>query len=170
MRVLQLPGASLVATLGAVALLALVPISSSLADAVPPPPEDAAAQKGSLDPAFEARLKNLETELRCLVCQNQTLADSNAGLAEDLRREVRSLALAGKSDAAIKDYLHERYGNFIFYRPPVEPDTWLLWFGPFVLLLATVAWLVLRIRRTRDVPLPLPESERQRVDELLSKP
>jgi cytochrome c-type biogenesis protein CcmH/NrfF len=80
--------------------------------------------------ALEARLKKLETELRCLVCQNQTLADSNADLASDLRREVRELALAGKNDAEIRDYLVARYGDFVLYDPPLKRTTWLLWFGP----------------------------------------
>jgi cytochrome c-type biogenesis protein CcmH len=83
---------------------------------------------------LDARLKHLETELRCLVCQNQTLADSNAPLAEDLRREVRELAKSGKSDAEIKQYLVARYGDFVLYRPPLQQNTWILWVGPFVLL------------------------------------
>ena len=98
---------------------------------------------------LDARLKRLETELRCLVCQNQTLADSNAPLAEDLRKEVRELAVAGKSDAEIKEYLVARYGDFVLYRPPVQTNTWLLWLGPFVLLGcgATVWFAIVRRRR-----------------------
>jgi len=84
--------------------------------------------------ALDARLKSLELELRCLVCQNQTLADSSAPLAEDLRREVRELAVAGKSDDEIRAFLTARYGDFVLYKPPVQRNTWLLWFGPFVLL------------------------------------
>src|SRR6202035_6080343 len=84
--------------------------------------------------ALDVRLKRLETELRCLVCQNQTLADSNASLAEDLRREVRDLALAGKSDGEIRVYLVARYGDFVLYDPPLKRTTWLLWIGPFALL------------------------------------
>ena len=92
----------------------------------------ALASRRRADPALDARLKRkLETELRCLVCQNQTLADSNAPLAGDLRREVRELAVAGKSDAEIRDYLVARYGDFVLYNPPVKTTTWLLWFGPF---------------------------------------
>ena len=96
--------------------------------------------------ALDFRLKRLESELRCLVCQNQTLADSNADLAADLRREVRALAVAGKSDEEIKAYLVARYGDFVLYDPPVKPITWMLWFGPFALLLvgAVVWWVVLR--------------------------
>ena len=86
------------------------------------------------DTALDARLRKLEEELRCLVCQNQSLADSGAGLADDLRREVRALAVAGKSDEEIKQFLVARYGDFVLYNPPVKSTTWLLWFGPFVLL------------------------------------
>jgi cytochrome c-type biogenesis protein CcmH len=88
------------------------------------------------DPALEARLKAMSQELRCLVCQNATLADSDAPLAEDLRKEIRGQMRAGKSDAEIVDYLVARYGDFVRYRPPVNSNTALLWFGPFLLLLA----------------------------------
>lgn len=87
------------------------------------------------DPALEARLKAMSQELRCLVCQNQTLADSNAPLAEDLRREIRTQMREGKSDQEVIDYLVARYGDFVRYRPPVNSHTALLWFGPFLLLL-----------------------------------
>jgi cytochrome c-type biogenesis protein CcmH len=105
------------------------------------------------DRAFEQRLKALEEELRCLVCQNQSLADSNAPLAEDLRREVRTLADTGKNDQEIRDFLVARYGDFVLYKPPVKATTWLLWFGPFVLLLGggVVWWLILR-RRGEGAP------------------
>ena len=104
------------------------------------------------DPALDVRLKKLEEELRCLVCQNQSLADSTAPLAEDLRREVRQLAVAGKSEDEIKQFLVARYGDFVLYRPPVKRTTWLLWFGPFVLLAAggVIWWLILRRRGRRD--------------------
>jgi cytochrome c-type biogenesis protein CcmH len=98
--------------------------------------------------ALDVRLKRLESKLRCLVCQNQTLADSNADLADDLRREVRTLALAGKSDDDIRAYLVTRYGDFVLYDPPVKPVTWLLWFGPFAMLFGggAVWWVVLQRR------------------------
>ncbi|HYT97839.1 MAG TPA: cytochrome c-type biogenesis protein [Casimicrobiaceae bacterium] len=100
------------------------------------------------DIEFEGRLKRLESELRCLVCQNQTLADSNAPLAEDLRREVRSLATSGKSDAEIKQYLVARYGDFVLYNPPLQRNTWLLWIGPFGLLLGGgIVWYAILRRR-----------------------
>lgn len=88
---------------------------------------------------LDARVHALSSELRCLVCQNQTLADSNAELAVDLRRQIRAQLRDGASDAAIKDYLVQRYGDFVLYQPPLRPLTWLLWFGPLLLLAATVA-------------------------------
>jgi len=102
------------------------------------------------DDALDTRLKSLENELRCLVCQNQTLAESNAPLAEDLRKEVRDLATGGKSDDEIRTYLVARYGDFVLYKPPVKSTTYVLWFGPFLLLAAgAVAWWILIRRRSR---------------------
>ena len=88
------------------------------------------------DPVLEARLKAMSQELRCLVCQNSTLADSDAPLAEDLRKEIRLQMHAGKTDTEITDYLVARYGDFVRFRPPVNNATAILWFGPFLLLLA----------------------------------
>ena len=100
------------------------------------------------DAALDARLKALENELRCLVCQNQTLAESNAPLAEDLRREVRELAISGRSDDDIRAYLVARYGDFVLYKPPVKSTTYLLWFGPFLLLAGgAITWWILVRRR-----------------------
>jgi cytochrome c-type biogenesis protein CcmH len=100
------------------------------------------------DETLDARLKTLETELRCLVCQNQTLAESNAPLAEDLRKEVRELAVSGKSDDDIRAYLVARYGDFVLYKPPVKSTTYALWFGPFLLLfVGVIVWIVLLRRR-----------------------
>src|SRR5438477_13040185 len=112
----------------------------------------AAIPQALTDIEFEGRLKRLESELRCLVCQNQTLADSNAPLAEDLRREVRSLATSGKSDAEIKQYLVARYGDFVLYRPPLKSNTWLLWIGPFALLFGggAIWYLIVRRRKVDD--------------------
>ncbi len=100
------------------------------------------------DPVVEARLKSLSTELRCLVCQNQTLADSSAPLAEDLRREIRELITKGMTDQEITAYLVARYGDFVRYRPPLNTQTLLLWVGPSLLLVAgfAVLWGVLRRR------------------------
>jgi len=101
------------------------------------------------DPQVEARLVVIAEELRCLVCQNESLASSHAELAEDLRREVRKLIRENKSDSEIKTYLVDRYGDFVLYRPQVKPLTWPLWFGPFFMLLLAVwgLWRYLRLRR-----------------------
>src|SRR5262245_60071889 len=98
------------------------------------------------DPAVEQRLTKLSQELRCLVCQNETLADSRADLAEDLRDEIRTQIRAGKSDQEIIAFLTQRYGDFILYRPPVRPKTYLLWFGPFVLLLLGLSILFIYVK------------------------
>ena len=103
------------------------------------------------DPALEQRLMNLATELRCLVCQNQSLADSHADLAIDLRNQVREQMKAGKTDDEIRAWLTQRYGDFVLYRPPVRSTTALLWFGPFLLLLVGLAGLGLYLRRRRQV-------------------
>jgi cytochrome c-type biogenesis protein CcmH len=98
-------------------------------------------------PAQEARFRALASELRCVMCQNQSLADSNAGIAQDLRREVFELMQQGRSDAEIKAFLTERYGEFVLYEPPMAPRTWLLWFGPLLVLLAGAVTVVVIVRR-----------------------
>ncbi len=97
--------------------------------------------------AEEVRFQNLTRQLRCLVCQNENLADSNADLARDLRHEVFDLMRQGKSDAQIKDYLVARYSDFVLYDPPVQGNTLLLWFGPLLILLAGAGVVVLTVRR-----------------------
>ncbi len=95
------------------------------------------------DPQVEQRLKDLGEQLRCLVCQNQTIAESNAGLALDLRNQIRAQVAAGRSDDEIRAYMVERYGDFVLYRPPLKATTVLLWVGPFALLgvgIAVLAW------------------------------
>ena len=118
----------------------------------------------------ELRLRKLEGELRCLVCQNQTLADSDADLAVDLRRQVESLVAEGRSDQQIKDYLVERYGDFVLYRPPVQRNTLALWIGPFALLgVGIAAWVLVQWRSRRNAP-PAPAAagaERERARKLL---
>jgi cytochrome c-type biogenesis protein CcmH len=99
------------------------------------------------DPAIEARMVRITSELRCLVCQNQTIADSNAALAVDLRKEAREMLRQGKSDAEIVDYMTARYGDFVLYRPPLRATTVLLWFGPALLLVAGGTVLVIVVRR-----------------------
>lgn len=128
------------------AALALLLLASAAVATKMDPPQPGGQASGMS--ALDVRLKRLEGDLRCLVCQNQTLADSNAGLADDLRREVRTLALAGKSDDEIRAYLVARYGDFVLYNPPVKPVTWMLWFGPFALLIGggAIWWVVLRRR------------------------
>jgi cytochrome c-type biogenesis protein CcmH len=123
------------------------------------------------NPQAEARLKHLAVELRCLVCQNQTLADSNAPLAEDLRREVREMIAKNMSDQEIIDFLVQRYGDFVLYRPPLKATTTLLWLGPFLLLIAGATTLVLALRRRQKklADVSLSEEERNRVAQLLSE-
>jgi len=122
------------------------------------------------DPVVEARLNKLSKELRCLVCRNESLADSPAGLADDLRREIREQIKAGKSDQEIIAFLQARYGEYILYRPRVTPTTYLLWFGPFVLLLAGLAVLFYYIRQRRDsiTEEPLTAADRRQAEQLLA--
>jgi cytochrome c-type biogenesis protein CcmH len=122
------------------------------------------------DPVVEKRLIHISEELRCLVCQNESLASSRAELANDLREEVRKLIRQDKSDSQIKEYLVTRYGDFVLYRPEVKPLTWVLWFGPFLLLLAGVAGMVFYLRQRQSsqaVKPELTEEDRRKVQELL---
>ncbi|OIP19381.1 MAG: cytochrome C biogenesis protein CcmH [Comamonadaceae bacterium CG_4_9_14_3_um_filter_60_33] len=123
------------------------------------------------DPVVEQRLITIAEELRCLVCQNESLAGSRADLANDLRREVRTLIRAGKSDVEIKEYLVSRYGDFVLYRPPVKPTTWLLWFGPLMLLIGAI-WLLVtaikRIQKQKDTPV-LDDAKRAKAQALLQE-
>jgi cytochrome c-type biogenesis protein CcmH len=123
------------------------------------------------DPAVEKRLVNIAEELRCLVCQNESLAGSQADLAKDLRREVRGLIKSGKSDTEVKDFLVSRYGDFVLYRPQVKPTTYALWAGPFILLIVAVAALInfLRRRSRQSAETPLSPEERQRAENLLKE-
>jgi len=117
----------------------------------------------------EAQVQRLSEELRCLVCQNQTIADSHAGLAEDLKQEIREMANKGMTDQAIKDYLVARYGDFVLYRPAFKASTILLWLGPFALLLAGGIVLLLKLRRRQKmvVDAPLSAEEVRQISELL---
>jgi cytochrome c-type biogenesis protein CcmH len=128
------------------------------------------AEPSAKEPLIEQRLIHISEELRCLVCQNESLASSRAELANDLREEVRLLIRQDKSDVAIKAYLVERYGDFVLYRPEVKPLTWLLWFGPFALLLCGVVGMALYVRQRQAVQKlaqPLSEKERDQVRVLL---
>lgn len=111
------------------------------------------------DPVIEARLVRLAQELRCVVCQNESLAGSRADLAEDLRREIRDLMRAGHPDEEIVEFLVQRYGEFVLYRPRVRPETWLLWFGPAVIAAAAIAGLLAYLRRARATGVPPAEGE-----------
>lgn len=114
------------------------------------------------DDAEEARFRALSAELRCVMCQNQSLADSNAQIAHDLRLQVLTLMREGKTDREIKDYLVARYSDFVLYSPPVRPSTWLLWFGPGVMLLGGAVVVVLVVRkRAGTAPVAPPADESQ---------
>jgi len=121
------------------------------------------------DPAVEQRLVNIAGELRCLVCQNESLAGSQADLAKDLRNEVRGLIKEGKTDTEVKDFLVSRYGDFVLYRPQVKPVTYLLWGGPFLLLIIGLFVLIryLKQRERAVTDTPLTEEEKQRAAALL---
>ena len=121
------------------------------------------------DPQLEADVQELSHKLRCLVCQNQSIAESNAPLAVDLRNQVREQLAAGKSKDDVIDYLVARYGDFVLYQPPLKASTLLLWGGPAALLLAGAGGLILRLRRrAAESVAPLSQAERARADALLA--
>jgi len=121
------------------------------------------------DPALEQRLISISEEMRCLVCQNESLSGSRSELAQDLRREIRDLIRQGKTDAEIRTFMVDRYGDFILYRPPVKPTTWLLWIGPFVLMIAGIMALLMYLRRRNSQvnSVALSDDENKRIDALL---
>jgi cytochrome c-type biogenesis protein CcmH len=124
------------------------------------------------DPALEARARDISREIRCLVCQNQSIDDSNADLARDLRLLIRERLVIGDSDDAVRRYLTDRYGEFVLLRPPVKPATYALWFGPLALLAmgGLAVMLYLRRRGRAQVPPgPLNEAERQRLARLFDR-
>ena len=118
------------------------------------------------DPALEKRVRELSSELRCLVCQNQTLADSNAPLAVDLRNQVREQLKSGRSERDVVEFLTARYGDFVLYRPPLKASTLLLWTGPFILLASGLLLLFMRMRRKAPEP-ELSAEDRARAAKLL---
>ena len=124
-----------------------------------------------LDATGARRAAALAEQLRCLVCQNQSIAESNAELAVDLRREISEQIRAGRSDQDIMDFMVVRYGDFVLYRPPVKPHTWLLWFGPALLAVAALFAFAraLRNRRRRAIERPLTETERAEAERLLGE-
>lgn len=121
-------------------------------------------------PAQEQRFRLLIDELRCPKCQNTNLSGSDAEVAKDLKNRAYHLMQEGKSDDEIRAYLIDRYGDFISYRPPLRLGTVLLWFGPLLLLVMVAAWLIWRVRRSAAAPVPLSESERQKLAQLLADP
>ena len=142
--------------------LALLCAASSWAAEAPPLAED---------PVVEQRLNAISEELRCLVCQNESLAGSRADLALDLRREIRGLIKANKTDQEIMEFMVSRYGDFVRYRPPVKPVTWLLWFGPLLLLIGAIVALVRMVRGSaRDTSSPtLDTAQREQAQRLLKE-
>ncbi|MFN4091003.1 MAG: cytochrome c-type biogenesis protein [Alphaproteobacteria bacterium] len=162
---LRVPGLPVVLALVlAAALLAFAPTARAVQ------PDEVLA-----DPVLEQRARVLGRELRCLVCQNQSLDDSNADLARDLRLLVRERLQAGDSDAEVLAFIQARYGDFVLLRPPVRPETWALWFAPVAVALLGAGAVVLYFRRRRpgtggtDESAPLSEAERRRLTRLLAE-
>jgi cytochrome c-type biogenesis protein CcmH len=182
-RVFSLTHGRLVIAVAAVWVMGMAQAAAPVTDAAPASVITASAQAVSPqaprpvreaapladDPKLEARLVDISQELRCLVCQNESLASSHAELADDLRREVRDLIRQGKTDQEVKDFLVARYGDFVLYRPEVKPLTWVLWFGPFLLLLvaAVLMAMYLRQRRQQVQPAPLSDADRARAQKIL---
>ena len=120
------------------------------------------------DPAIEARVTKLAEELRCLTCMGQSIADSQSGFSADVKREIRAMVKAGRSDQEVLDFMVQRYGDLVLYRPPVKSKTWLLWGGPFILLVIGLGALLVRLRKRRgEVPGELNEAERRQAEDLL---
>ena len=123
------------------------------------------------DPVLESRARDLARQIRCLVCQNQSIFDSDADLAKDLRQVVRERIILGESDLAVTDYLVARYGDFVLLKPPIKPKTYLLWFGPALIMLFAGIGVVRFLKRTGTKgrhPEALSTSERKRVEHLIS--
>ena len=155
----------LAATLRAAALAAAALTAFLLAPAI----HAAEAVPAAADPALEARVMRVAEELRCLVCQNQNIADSNADLARDLKNQVREMLGRGMTERQVIDFMVQRYGDFVLYRPPVKETTWLLWFGPFLLFAGGLLVLFRKLRaRQRALATPLSAPERLAASSLLA--
>lgn len=154
----------LAALAGALSLMAGAAPSMVLAE--PPPAPD----RPLPDAGQEARARALFTDIRCVVCQHESIADSPAGIAADMRRLVREEIAAGKSDEAVRADLVRRYGDYVLFQPPVRAGTWLLWFGPFALVLGAGAVFVWRSRRKRAEAPPLTPEEEQALAQLTAEP
>jgi cytochrome c-type biogenesis protein CcmH len=141
------------------ALLLILPVMAQAKEATPM----------SADPAMEKLVNEISAELRCLVCQNQTIADSHAELAVDLKNQVRTMVAKGQTQDEILDYMVTRYGDFVRYRPPVKPTTYLLWAGPLLLLITGFLVLIINLKKRKSViaDAPLSEEEHARIDSLL---
>jgi cytochrome c-type biogenesis protein CcmH len=166
-NVLQRLGAAL-----ALACAAALAQAQAAAPSAPPTPAGTRpAQPLAADPALEARVLKIAEELRCLVCQNETIAASHADLAVDLRRQISIKLLQGQSERQILDFMVERYGDFVLYRPPLKATTVMLWAGPFVLLLVAAGVLVVNIRKRRQAvaDAELSPAQAQRARELLEE-
>ena len=152
---------------------ALILLALFVAAAAPVPPASAIGPGEALEDAkLEDRARDIGRQLRCMVCQNQSIDDSDAPLARDLRRLVRKRLVAGDDDSEVIAYIHARYGDFVLLRPPVDRRTWLLWFGPALALFAALAFLLWRLRRPRPAVLPesLSPDDAARADALLRDP
>jgi cytochrome c-type biogenesis protein CcmH len=157
-----LPGLFLTALAGLLLGMALAPAGAARAQV-----HAAAAQAQALPPVLEQRADKLAHGLRCLVCQNQTLAESNAPLAQDMRKLIRDQLAAGRSDAQIMRFFEDRYGDFVRYDPPFKPITWLLWLGPFALLALGFLVLARTLKRRAGARAPLTADERERAARFL---
>ena len=149
---------------GRIARLLLLPASLlclAFAEPLPAPDQPLA------NPAHEARAQALFEVVRCVVCQHESIADSPAGVAGDMRRLIREEIAAGADDAAVRADLVRRFGDYVLFRPPVRPGTWLLWFGPFALVLLAGGVLLARRRAATAEPAPLSADEQRRLDDLL---
>ncbi|MFN3879508.1 MAG: cytochrome c-type biogenesis protein [Brevundimonas sp.] len=144
--------------------LLAAPVLALMLTAAEPP---AAPDRPLPDTAQEARAQALFKDVRCVVCQHEAIADSPAGVAGDMRRLIREEIAAGASDQAVRDDLVRRFGDYVLFTPPVRAGTWLLWFGPFALVLLAILVLVLRARRRPVEAVPLTAEEEDRLDEVL---
>jgi cytochrome c-type biogenesis protein CcmH len=148
------------------ALLALAVLMLAAATPMPPQP---AEDRPLADASQELRAQAIHRSLRCVVCQNESIAESNAVLAADLRQVVRERVEAGDTDEEVRDYMVDRYGDFVLLKPPFEADTWILWLGPFGVALIGAFAIAAYLRRRRGQPeaQPLTAAERKRLDTLL---
>jgi len=153
----------------AVLLLALPALAPAQAPAQPPDDAPPMTVEATLDAGQQERYRRLVHELRCLVCQNQTIADSNAPLAQDLRAQVERQIAEGRSDDEIRKYMTERYGDFVLYKPPMQNNTLFLWIGPFLLLLGALAIALRQLLRRRVAVATAPAPDPQALQKLLDE-